>query len=257
MILLVFCIARIVTTTLRIASISKQTNINLAIAAQVFVAAGILIIYIINLIWAQRILRSLHPHVGWHPAISIIFRLIYVLIGLTLAIVITATVQSFFTLRPRIRTIDRDLQLYGGTFLTTISFLPIPIVLISLIAPRKSPPENFGKGRLSTKIAILLAGSFLCCLGAAFRYAIAWKKPVPFTRPRPAYYSKTCFYVFNFTLEILVVFLYAIMRVDLRFWIPDGAKGPGSYQRGEQVNSVDDKPEAKQAHDAGSVEVGV
>lgn len=25
------------------------------------------------------------------------------------------------------------------------------------------------------------------------------------------------------------MFLYAVMRVDLRFWIPNGAKGPGSY----------------------------
>jgi hypothetical protein len=34
----------------------------------------------------------------------------------------------------------------------------------------------------------------------------------------------------DFGLEIVIVFLYAIMRVDLRFHIPDGAKGPGSYR---------------------------
>ena len=33
-------------------------------------------------------------------------------------------------------------------------------------------------------------------------------------------------------VEILTVYLYAIMRVDLRFHVPNGAKGPGSYAAG-------------------------
>jgi hypothetical protein len=36
--------------------------------------------------------------------------------------------------------------------------------------------------------------------------------------------------MFNFGVEILTVYLYAIMRVDLRFHIPNGARGPGSYE---------------------------
>ncbi|KAF2248634.1 hypothetical protein BU26DRAFT_302674 [Trematosphaeria pertusa] len=245
----IFCLARIVTTSLRIATISKPTNIDLAIAASVFVAAGILILFIINLIWSQRVLRSLHPRFGWHTAISTLFRVAYVLIALTLAIVITATVQMFFTLRPRTRTIDRDLQLYAGTFFTIISFLPIPIVLIALAAPRKSKPEKFGKGRFRTKIWILLIGTTLCCLGAAFRCGTSWIKPVPLVRPMPDYYSKACFYIFVFTVEILVVYLYAIMRVDLRFHIPDGAKGPGSYEASLRVGSTSGDVEAKQAQE--------
>jgi hypothetical protein len=35
--------------------------------------------------------------------------------------------------------------------------------------------------------------------------------------------------VFNFAVEVVVVYLYAVMRQDLRCWIPDGAHGPGSY----------------------------
>ena len=48
-------------------------------------------------------------------------------------------------------------------------------------------------------------------------------------QPEPAYFHRGWFYFMNFGIEILVVYMYAIMRVDLRFWIPNGAKGPGSY----------------------------
>ncbi|KAF2188229.1 hypothetical protein K469DRAFT_684962 [Zopfia rhizophila CBS 207.26] len=234
-----FCMARIITSVLRIASTSVPHNVRLAIAAQIFVAAGVLIIFIINLIFAQRLVRSLHPRLGWHPAYSSAHKITYVLIMLTLAIVITATVQSFYTLRPRTRTIDRSLQLYGSTFLATISILPIPIVLIALLVPRKSPPEKFGAGRLRTKVVVLLTGTTLLCLGAAFRCGTSWKKPVARTQPLPDYFHKACFYVFNFVLEILVVYMYAIMRVDLRFHIPDGAKGQGSYEAGTPSRSTD------------------
>jgi hypothetical protein len=227
--------ARITTSILRIASTSLPTNIRLAIAASIFVAAGVLLIFIINLFFAQRILRSLHPHIGWHPALSIVFKCLYGLIVVTLAIVITGTVQSFYTLRPRTRTIDRDLQLYGSTLFAIISFLPIVILAVALAIPRRSGPEKFGQGRLRTKIIVLFIGSFLVSLGAVFRCATSWEKPVPMSRPRPEYFSKACFYIFNFAVEITVVYLYAAMRIDRRFHVPNGAKGPGSYAVGKSV----------------------
>jgi len=238
--------ARTVTNILRIASTSLPSNINLAIAASIFVAAGVLIIFIINLFFAQRILRAMHPRIGWHPAVSIAFKILYGLVACTLAIVITATVQSFFTLRPRTRTIDRGLQLYGSTFLAIVSFLPILIVAVALAIPRRSAPEKFSQGRLRTKIVTLLVGTLLVSLGAAFRCGTSWKHPVPLSQPRPKYYSKACFYIFNFTVEIVVVYLYAIIRVDRRFWIPDGAKGPGSYAAGGSLPKYDEGGKVKE-----------
>lgn len=241
-----FCMARIVTLTLRIASTCLPTNIRLAIAAQIFVAAGVLLVFVINIIWTQRIIRSLHPGVGWHKITSIIPKILYALIALTLAIVITATVQSLYTLRPRTRTIDRGLQLYGATFLAIVSFLPIPTLLIALAIPRKDPHDRFGKGRLRTKITVLLIGSTLVCLGAAYRCGTTWLKPVPRTQPLPDYYHKAAFYTFNFVVEILTVYLYAALRVDLRFHIPNGAKGPGSYSAPSEEGTInEDQPRAE------------
>ncbi|TKA41868.1 hypothetical protein B0A49_13835, partial [Cryomyces minteri] len=76
---------------------------------------------------------------------------------------------------------------------------------------------------------ILLSSSGLITLGAGFRAGTSWSPPTPLTSPPPWYLSKACFYIFNFTVEILVIYSYLILRVDKRFIIRNGAKGPGSY----------------------------
>lgn len=194
----------------------------------IFVSAGVLILFLINLIFAQRILRAAHPHIGWHKTLSTVFNVLYFGILAMLIMVITATVQSFYTLSANTHRIDRDLQMTASSYLLLVSFLPIPLVLFGIVVPRKTRLEKFGTGRWRTKVAILLTTSVLLCLGASFRSATTFKNPRP--RNDPAWYhAKWCFYFFNFTLEIIVIYLYIILRVDLRFHVPDHAKGPGDY----------------------------
>merc|ERR1712093_697827 len=72
-----FCMARITTCTMRLVFASYARNVHIAIAAQIFVAAGVLLLFIINLIFC--------------------------------------TVQAFYTLSPTIRDIARIVQLVGST----------------------------------------------------------------------------------------------------------------------------------------------
>ena len=222
--------ALIVTQMMRIVCACNPEDVQVAIAAQIFVSAGVLILFLINLIFAQRILRAAHPHFGWHKALSRFFTVLYVLNLLMLAVVITATVQSFYTLDKNIHRIDRDLQLATATYFMTISFAPIPMIILGLVVPRKTRVEKFGSGRWRSKVAILLTTATLLCLGAAFRCGTSFTTPRP--KNNPAWYdAKWCFYFFNFTLEIIVVGLYLVLRVDRRFYIPNGSKGPGDYTR--------------------------
>ncbi|KAG7005229.1 hypothetical protein G7Y79_00021g050960 [Physcia stellaris] len=225
-----FCMARIMSCILRIVWATRQHNIRLAIAAQVFVAAGVVLLFIINLIFAQRIIRAAHPNSGWHPAFAAFFYGIYALIVVSLIMLITSVVQSFYTLNSNTRRIDRDILLYGQTVFTVIGFLPIPLVIGGLIIPRKTRVEKFGSGRFRTKIAILLTSTTLLCLGAAFRAGTNYLTPRPATNPA-WYHSKACFYLFNFTVEIIVILLYVVVRVDQRFWVPNGARAAGDYSR--------------------------
>lgn len=84
--------------------------------------------------------------------------------------------------------------------------------------------------------------------------------------PKPARFYRGWFYFMNFRLEILIVYMYAIMRVDLRFWIPDRAKGPGSYRmkheweeeharaRVSDKESLGETERKKSAEDVGEME---
>lgn len=225
-----FCMARIMSCTLRIVWATRQQNIRLAIAAQVFVAAGVILLFLINLIFAQRIIRAAHPHSGWHPAFAWFFHAIYVIIVVSLIMLITSVVQSFYTLNSNTKRIDRDIMLYGQTMFAVIGFLPIPLVIGGLIIPRETRVEKFGSGRFRTKIAILLTSTTILCLGAAFRAGTNYMTPRPATNPA-WYHSKACFYIFNFTVEIIVILLYVVVRVDQRFWVPNGARAAGDYSR--------------------------
>lgn len=227
-----FCMARIVTCTMRIVWATRPHNVRVGIAAMIFVSAGVLLLFVINLIFTQRIVRAAHPHFGWHKALSTAFKILYTLVVLMLAAVITVTVQSFYTLNKNTHRIDRDIQLTTATYFMSIAFAPIPMIILGLVVPRKTRLEKFGSGRWRTKIRILLTSAALLTLGAAFRTGTSFKNPRPSDDPA-WYHAKWCFYIFNFTVEVIVVHLYILLRVDRRFYVPNGSKGPGDYSRGE------------------------
>jgi uncharacterized protein YceK len=185
----VFCMERILTSIIRIASVCNPKDVSLAIAAQIFVAAGVLILFVINLIFAMRLVRSTHPSLGWHPAFGIAFTAICVLIGLTLLAVITATAQSFYTLDANTRATDRAFQQYGSTFLAIIAMLPLLMTMLTLLIPY-SPLDRFGIGRLRTKVIVLFISTTLLSLGSWYRCGVAFQTPVPRSQPLPGYLGK-------------------------------------------------------------------
>ena len=224
----VFCVIRIVTMALRIAWARSPKDINLAIAAQIFVYVGTMILFIMNWFFAQRIVRAQHPRWGWSTPYRVVHRTSLGLLFVALVLLIFAAVDQFFTLDARLHTIDRDFQLAGQLYFAVFAFAPVILVFVSLAIPRHFS-DKFGIGRLRYNIAILLLVSTILTTGAIFRIATAFLPPTPIRRPAPWYFSRACFYGFNFATEILVVIIYAVVRFDLRFHIPDGSRGPGDY----------------------------
>jgi hypothetical protein len=230
---------RVLTSILRIASVSLPHNIRLALAAQIFVAAGVLILFIINIILATRLVRATHRSFGWHPAFGIAFKILFVVIGATLIMVISATVQGSFTLNAPTLATDRSLQLYGSTLLAIVATLPLPMAALTLLIPY-SPLDEFGTGRLRTKVITLLISTTLLSIGAWYRCGITWQTPVPRTQPFPGgLLGKGPFYILNFLFEFQTVIMYAILRIDQRWHIPNGAKGPGSYSKPHQPSDLE------------------
>lgn len=212
-------------------------NIGLVITAQVFVAAGVLLLFILNLIFAQRLLRAMHPRIGWHAITSCLFVVFYVLVGLSLVSVITCFVQSLYTLDPHTRQVDHAVTLYGGTFFLVAAFFPVPFVGVNYLAFVAKRKEGTGRAqvpdtdkmippqrpRMAGSVArgsiVLGVAALLLTLGAGFRTGVAYAQARP--AEDPAWYdSKACFYVFNFVTELGVIYLYAMARVDRTFYVP-------------------------------------
>lgn len=207
-------------------------------------AAGVLLIFIINLIFVQRIMRASHPDWAWSKWFSLLFKVYYGSIVVLLIALITTTVQSFYTLNPHTRSIDRTVQLVGTTYFAAAAFLPLPLLAINFALPRPAPMEKFGHGRLRTKVAALVFSSVILTFGAAFRAGIAY---VPRPQAHPAWYhSKAVFYCINFVIEIIIVFLYAVVRVDKRFHVPNGARGTYVVEEHKDV-SLDADAEDEEA----------
>lgn len=226
-----FCMSRVIANAVRIAWACHPSNVRLAIAAQIFVAAGILLLFILNLLFAQRMLRAAFPKLGWSTPLSWLFKLLYVLVVVCIAMVITVVVQSMYTLNANSHRIDRDVLLAGTTYFAAVSFLPLPIVILVLLFSRGKRIEPFGSGSWYAKaFTVLLAGTLLC-LGASFRSGTLWMPPRPITDPA-WYHSKACFYVFDFSIDWAVVVIFFLARVDQRFWVPDGSSKVRHYRGG-------------------------
>lgn len=103
-----FCMARISTLVLRIAWSTRHQNQGLAIAASILVNAGILIIYIINLLFAQRILRAENPRLGWNRILHFAYIALYVL--LAGALVMVSLDMDGHVSRIGVRATTHDLQ---------------------------------------------------------------------------------------------------------------------------------------------------
>jgi hypothetical protein len=225
-----FCMARITTLTLRIVWANRQHNVRLAIAANIFVNAGILLIYIINVILSQRILRAKQPQIGWHPIPRIGTKVLYYLIPGALVMVITATVVQVYTQNPDVRSSCRDVQLAAMTYLLIFTCVPLLHIAAAVFLPRRTDEETFGEGSMMAKIIIVTLSSCMCILVAGFKAGANWSAPRQLSNPA-WYHSKSCFYVFNFMLEILILCLLTFSRIDKRFHIPNGSTKHGDYSR--------------------------
>jgi hypothetical protein len=223
-----FCMARVVALSLRIAWACYPRNARLALAANVFTAAGVLILYVTNLVFAQRIFRAYHPLSGWKTSVTAAFWTLFVSAGIVLAMVVTVTVQAALTRDRYTKLIDRRVQLFCATYLAAYAFLPVPLVMAAVVAPRRTRLDKFGQGPFRTKVVLLTAAAALLAAGATFRAVTAYLQARPVNNPA-WYHARPCYYGFNFGVELVGVFTYALGRFDKRFHVPDGSSAPGHY----------------------------
>jgi hypothetical protein len=223
-----FCMSRIVTCSLRIGSATHPTNVSLSIAAGIFLNAGILLVYIINILFAQRILRARQPEIGWNPVLRIAFKVIYGLIGLSLCLLIPFIVLTFYTRDMSLLMAARHIQQACITYFLVVTTLPYWMLLVAFLLPRSNHAETFGTGSMRAKVLILLAGTTLVVFNSVYKCGTTWASTHPLNDPA-WYQSKASYWCFYFVPEILILYIYLFARIDQRFWVPNGSGKRDSY----------------------------
>ncbi|PVG00644.1 hypothetical protein CPB86DRAFT_782479 [Serendipita vermifera] len=132
-----YCIARVVALSLRIASIKKPTNTALGIVAQIMIAAGVAILFVVNLQMSRRFYGQLHPHHAV-PVQRFITGCIIAVVPV-LAAVITTVVQSYTTKNAHVLSVGRTIRLVVSCIFTILPFIPIVIVSLVLVLKATSP----------------------------------------------------------------------------------------------------------------------
>lgn len=249
-----FCVTRTIATSLRIGWCYQPRNIHLAMTAQIFVYAGVIILIISNLWWTVRIVRAQHPVVGWSkPMTALIPGPIVLSIGMIICLIISVCVM-FYLPDPFNQNVARRIQQTGGVMFALWALLPFPILCVSSLA--KSNPslrpctDNFGdtkaglglRNTWTLKVIVCTITGLLLASGACFRAITNFMGPIPIRAATPWYFEKWCFYIFNFTVELCVVAFWLIIRVDKIFNTPNGAKGPRSYGAQWQCPGNDARP---------------
>ncbi|KAL1837906.1 hypothetical protein VTJ49DRAFT_3273 [Mycothermus thermophilus] len=159
--LFVLCMSRIAALSLRIVWSLNPLDTDLALAATILTSAGVLILYIVNLILARRIVRALHPAsfgpsgaakradkaAARHLAKAnprgrfhdLLFRLLLMTIIAVLIMVVVCSVHSFFATNPTTLQQERTVLLFAGTYIVVLAILPaVAMAVVAVAAVRRN-----------------------------------------------------------------------------------------------------------------------
>ncbi|KAF4913000.1 hypothetical protein CGCVW01_v010968 [Colletotrichum viniferum] len=223
-----FCMVRNVTCIMRIIWAFEKARVVILIAL-IVQFGGAVVVMVVNIFFAQRIIRSIHPNFGWHP----FFRVATLFFIFSIPAVIfnnsTALGVSFYHIEDQDR-VDTALNVLkaGVSWIMLLAILPVVAVLFAAVIPGPKP-ERFGVGDTHQKIAVLMIGAILLIAGHAVRLTSVLNPEPPDSTSKLL--SKEVFYTTGFMLEILVVVFYAVIRIDLLFHVPNGSSQPGDYSR--------------------------
>ena len=164
---------RVLATSLRMAWAAHPHNIRVGMAAMIFVYAGVILLFIANLFFTQRLVRAQHPHFGWSKPFSMALPVLLGIMVATVLALIAGVIMEFYSLDHTIGVAVRDIQIYGATFYAIIAFLPIPVVIASTLV-RQHPKikmtqtlDKFGQGSITAKIIIIIFSACILTTGAA------------------------------------------------------------------------------------------
>lgn len=230
-ILFLFAGERVLTCILRLVWAYRLVHVQIALAAQVFVQAGVLLLYLMNLLLVKRIWVEQVPGVKLQDRLKMFLGLLSMCTVSTLIMVITSIIISVYTLDQGIITRCLDIQRAGETYFVLFATVPIPLLLIiqCLSRDRSLRTVDFDPPRIQSykrrKIAFVCLSTLLCLTNAGFKAGVVWMPVRPLFDPA-WYHSRACLYAFVFGTELCVLLMCFVARADLMFEL-EREKEPG------------------------------
>ncbi|RYP45639.1 hypothetical protein DL768_008028 [Monosporascus sp. mg162] len=238
------CMGRVTTLVLRMAWATAPRNVRLGLAASIFVNCGVVLLYVTNLVFAQRVLRARQPPLGWHPGLRVLIWATYACIVASLVMAITSAVWNAYTVPGDVRAklLCRALLQAASSMLLMVTALPLLLLTLATLLPRRDDEEAFGRGSMLAKMLVLALSALLCVTIAGFKTGTAWA-PARLISAPAWYHRRAPFYLFLFTLELVDLTLLTASRVDQRFHVPDGSWKSGDYSRARRLSDASSKRE--------------
>ncbi|KAK3985341.1 hypothetical protein QBC44DRAFT_353097 [Cladorrhinum sp. PSN332] len=236
--LTVFPVLRIISLALRIAWSIDHPNAKLEVATTILTMAGVVLLYILNLLSARRYVRD-YAVFGYRPIVKGVFRGIIALVAICLVMGIIVTANIYFVPRSKREVLRecRDVALVAGTLLAVLAFFPVLVVGIVLCF-KAGDVVGTEKRRYRARTELLFGTAALLSLEAGFRIGTAYAaRPVA---SKPGWYqSKAAFYCFMYLVELAVIYWFLAARLDDRFKKRRVETGPGHGWR-ERVNTQEE-----------------
>lgn len=216
-ILFLFSGERVLTCVMRITWTFKLASVRLAVASQIFLQAGVLLLYLLNLILAERVWLDRQPGARTRLGLRVVLSMLSALTVSALIMVITSIIVSVYTLNQTSISTCRNIQRAGATYFLILA--TIPLAMLAMASVSSSPFSNKHHGGLhkkNSKISVTVISSIFCVLNAGFKAGVVWAPPRSLFDPA-WYHSRACLYVFVFSTEVLVLALLYATRAELRF----------------------------------------
>lgn len=249
------CMSRVVALCLRLAWSKHVYSRNLAIAASIFVLAGVIVLEIVNMILLFRLIVRIMPHLERSQTFRTFKKCVYLFMAPSLLIlVVVPGIQSQLVASTVIR--DRDIIVLKLGIIVQACYCGIPLVssIVLILNPstsrlirRSSPNKCAGLTLHSNHVpfrmwTMVLFNAFWLTFEQCFRAAQSFHREEFWLQSKPTFYCTI------FIPEILVVSHNLIRGMQATFWHPyEQATGQTSQEAHGPQDSVphDSEPSAE------------
>ncbi|KUI70799.1 hypothetical protein VM1G_11657 [Cytospora mali] len=216
-ILFLFSGERVLTCVLRIFWAFKLTNVRVAVASQVSLQAGVLLLFLLNLILAERFWLDRKLRARTHVRLRFALVTLSTLTISALIMEIASIIVSVYTLDQKTISTCRNVQRAGATYFLILATTPLAMLALAFLTSPASSTKRQGtfSGELF-RLSVTIVSSVLCIMNAGFKTGVVWTPPRSLFDPA-WYHSRACLYLFGFTMEVCVLILLYATRADLKF----------------------------------------